>query len=178
MHRGDNMLRHILLASAACVGAALWAGSVAAQTAESTATPPGPSAASPSTGNAPKTAQPATGVQLQEVVVTAEKRTSTAQKTAACVDVVSSDTLAKQNIVQLQDLNQVLPSVQIEPLVNSVQFAIRGVQSNFIDPRAEPAVAASVNGLFFDRPLPFGFAFLDVSRVEALNGPAGTLLRA
>ncbi len=107
--------------------------------------------------------------------MTAEKRQSTAQKTAASLEVVSSDTLAKQNIVQIQDLNAVLPSVQLLPFVNSIQVAIRGVQSNFIDPRADPAVAVSVNGLFFDRPLPAGFAFLDVSRVEDLNGPQGTL---
>ena len=109
------------------------------------------------------------------MVVTAEKRQSTAQKTAASLDVISSDTLAKQNIVQIQDLNAVLPSVQLLPFVNAIQVAIRGVESDFIDPRADPAVAVSVNGLFFDRPLPTGFAFLDVSRVEDLNGPQGTL---
>ena len=114
-------------------------------------------------------------MQLQEIVVTAEKRESTAQKTAASLDVISSDTLAKQNIVQIQDLNAVLPSVQLLPAVNSVQVSIRGIESNFIDPRADPAVAVSVNGLFFDRPLSTGFAFLDVSRVEDLNGPQGTL---
>ena len=91
------------------------------------------------------------------------------------LDVVSSDTLANQNILQIQDLNAVLPSVQLLPFVNSIQVAIRGIESNFIDPRADPAVAVSVNGLFFDRPLPSGFAFLDVSRVEDLNGPQGTL---
>lgn len=139
--------------------------------------PPGaPNGTGPSTNGPASLAEPARdATQLQEIIVTAEKRESTAQKTAASLDVVSSDTLAKQNIVQIQDLNAVLPSVQLLPFVNSIQVAIRGVESNFIDPRADPAVSVSVNGLFFDRPLPTGFAFLDVSRVEDLNGPQGTL---
>ena len=107
--------------------------------------------------------------------MTAEKRQSTAQRTAASLDVIGTDTLARQNIVQVQDLNSVLPSVQLLPFVNSIQVDIRGIESNFIDPRADPAVAVSVNGLFFDRPLPTGFAFLDVARIEDLNGPQGTL---
>ena len=187
------MHRRLLLASVAFASAALGAASVQAQT----TSPPGPSTASTSTGaGAPPPrasaeagasaapiasgalpgAQPAPGgAQLNEVVVTAEKRTSTAQKTAASIDVVTSDTLAKQNLVQVQDLNSVLPSVQLLTVVNSIQVDIRGIESNFIGPRSDPAVAVSVNGLFFDRPLPQGFAFLDVSRVEDLNGPQGTL---
>ena len=117
----------------------------------------------------------ATGPSLDEIVVTAEKRSSTSQRVAASLDVVTATALDRQQVMQLQDLNAVLPSVQLLPFVNSIQVAIRGVQSNFIDPRADPAVAVSVNGLSFDRPLPTGFAFLDVSRVEALNGPQGTL---
>ncbi len=184
-------MRKTILMSAVSVAAILYAGTVTAQPAETHAAPPASSSSSLSTGTADQSppapgrpnetspaapgATPTSGPQLQEIVVTAEKRESTAQKTAASLDVISSDTLAKQNIVQIQDLNAVLPSVQLLPFVNSIQVDIRGVESNFIDPRADPAVAVSVNGLFFDRPLPTGFAFLDVSRVEDLNGPQGTL---
>jgi len=112
---------------------------------------------------------------IGDIVVTAERRSSTAQRVAASLDVVTGDVLDRQQVLQLQDLNAVLPSVQLLPFVNAIQVSIRGIQSNFIDPRADPAVAVSVNGLFYDRPLPAGFAFLDVSRVEALNGPQGTL---
>ena len=189
-------MRHrLLLASTAAVAIVAGAPQALAQSGASTTTPQSASPSSAlSTGTGggtpanpgaapdasvartPQAAPSQAGAgQLQEVVVTAEKRQSTAQKTAASIDVVGSDTLAKQNIVQVQDLNAVLPSVQLLPFVNSIQVAIRGIESNFIDPRADPAVAVSVNGLFFDRPLPTGFAFLDVSRVEDLNGPQGTL---
>ncbi len=160
------MRRPILLAFTALASIAACADAASAQDAQPKATQPARRPAAP---------QPAKSAGLEEIVVTAQKRTNTAQKTAASIEVVGAATLARQNIVQLQDLNAVLPSVQLLPFVNSVQIDIRGVESNFIDPRADPAVAVSVNGLFFDRPLPTGFAFLDVARVEDLNGPQGTL---
>lgn len=113
--------------------------------------------------------------QLEEIVVTAEKRESTAQTTAAALTVTSGADLDRQQITDIRDLNSVLPNVQIYPLVNSVQIAVRGIGSTFIDPRGDPAVAASVNGLYFVRALPNGFSFLDVARVETVEGPQGTL---
>ncbi|HEY0747115.1 MAG TPA: TonB-dependent receptor [Steroidobacteraceae bacterium] len=115
------------------------------------------------------------GDQLEEIIVTAEKVQSTAQRTPANIEVVSSDTLQRQNIVEITDLNSVLTGTQIVPIGTATQFYIRGIGSSFIDPRADPVVAASINGLFYARPLPIGFGFLDVSRVEVLEGPQGTL---
>jgi iron complex outermembrane receptor protein len=113
--------------------------------------------------------------ELAEVVVTAEKRTSTAQRTAAAINVLDSTTLERQQVVELKDLNTVFPDTSIAAVGQSLQISIRGIGSNFIDPRADPGVAASINGLFLDRPLPNGFAFLDIARIENLNGPQGTL---
>ncbi len=114
-------------------------------------------------------------LQLHEVVVTAMKRRSTAQGTAAALTVVSASDLAKQQAVGVSDLNALLPNTQIYAIQNNVQFAIRGIGSTFLDPRADPAVAVSINGLFLDRALPSSFALLDVARIEVLRGPQGTL---
>jgi iron complex outermembrane receptor protein len=116
-----------------------------------------------------------TWAELEEIVVTAEKVQSTAQHTPATIEVVNSETLQRQNIVEVTDLNNILTDTQIVPIIGSTQIYIRGIGSTFIDPRADPAVATSINGLFFARPLPVGFGLLDVSRVEVLEGPQGTL---
>src|SRR5579863_4522219 len=113
--------------------------------------------------------------QLQEVVVTAEKIQSTAQRIPATIEVVNADTLQRQQIVEFTDLNSILSDTQIVPIIGGTQVFIRGLGSVFIDPRADPVVATSLNGLFFARPLPYGFGFLDVARVEDLEGPQGTL---
>src|SRR5882762_10142545 len=64
---------------------------------------------------------PAGGAELTEIVVTAEKVESTAQRTAASLDVVDSAGLARQQIVAFKDLNSVLPNAQIVSVVNSLQ---------------------------------------------------------
>jgi iron complex outermembrane receptor protein len=147
-------MRHELLTSAAPLILALAGDGVFAQAAHS---------------------QNAPAAELTEIVVTAEKVTSTAQRIAATINVLDSTTLQRQQIIELKDLNTVLPDTSIAAVGQSLQISIRGIGSNFIDPRADPGVAVSINGLFLDRPLPNGFAFLDVARIENLNGPQGTL---
>ena len=155
--------------SLACHGGAL------AQTAGSAGPALGATAAAAGAEprNTPATAHSTN--QLQEIVVTAEKRETTVQRTAATVEVLGNAQLQRQRVVELSDLNSVLLDTQVLSVLAATQVTIRGIGSNFVDPRADPAVATSVNGLFFDRPLPVGFGFLDVSRVENLEGPQGTL---
>ncbi len=112
---------------------------------------------------------------LQEIIVTAERRETTVQHTAATIEVVGSATLQQQRVVNLSDLNSVLNNTQIVPIGVATQVIIRGIGNDYIDPRADPSVATTINGLFYARPLPIGFGFLDVSRVEDLSGPQGTL---
>ena len=173
--RGQRMLLVTTAVSVtlgwACVGSAT-AQTAAAVTARPGAPPAGSIVTQPVTQPAD---QLAASPQVAEVVVTAEKRVSTAQRTAAAINVLDSGTFARQQIVELKDLNSVLPDASVAAVGNSYQISIRGIGSNFIDPRADPGVAASINGLFLDRPLPSGFAFLDMARVEDLNGPQGTL---
>ena len=126
-------------------------------------------------GAVAQTASSGSSTQLQEVVVTAERHETKLQHTAVAAEVVSGVTLQKQHIVDLMDLNSVLTNTQIVPIGPQQQIIIRGIGNNFIDTRADPAVATSINGLFYSRPLPVGFGFLDVSRVEDLEGPQGTL---
>lgn len=113
--------------------------------------------------------------QLEEIVVTAEKVQSTAQRVPASIEVVNSDTLQRQQVIEVTDLNNVLTNTMVVPIGGETQVYIRGIGSTFVDPRADPVVATSLNGLFFARPLPTGFGLLDVSRVEDLEGPQGTL---
>ena len=128
------MLRKTLLASAAPLLMIAALTPMRAWAADAPAAPPADATPAQSNPNAPT---------VQEVVVTVEKRESTVQRTAATVDVVSTETLSRQQIMDLKDLNAVLPDAQIVPVVNSLQITIRGIGSDFIDPRADPGAAAS-----------------------------------
>ena len=165
------MKYNTIVISAAPLILALSSGGALAQTSSGGPSTTGSTASAAFTGPAPL----APSVAVSEVVVTAERRESTVQRTAATINVVGADGLRRQQIVEFKDLNAVLPDTTIVPATNFLQISIRGLGSEFIDPRADPDVAVSVNGLFYDRPLPNGFGFLDVSRVEDLNGPQGTL---
>lgn len=156
--------RAVLLASSVLVAVA--PGLASAQTATDTSNHATPKTSSQATPPTPA---------LETVVVTAEKRESLAQHTAAAISVIDSTVLSNQKVKQLTDLNNVLSDTQIVPVLISTQVSIRGIGSNFVDQRADPAVATSINGLYYDRALPVGFGFLDVARVEVLKGPQGTL---
>jgi iron complex outermembrane receptor protein len=163
----SNRAKKRLYASSACVAlSALIASVAAAQSADQGA-------------RATAQAQPASAQNsqpgLEEIVVTAERRESTVQRTAAEITVADSQDLDRQHVTDLAGLQALLPNLQIYTITNNLQFSIRGIGSTFIDPRADPDVALSLNGLFLDRSMPAGFGLVDVSRVEALNGPQGTL---
>ena len=103
------MLQKTLLGSAAPLLMTVALGPVHASAAAGAAAP---------TAVAPAQSGPGQAT-VQEVVVTAEKRESTAQRTAATLDVVSSSVLERQRIMDVKDLNAVLPDAQIVPVIRT-----------------------------------------------------------
>ena len=112
---------------------------------------------------------------IADIVVTAEKRSSTVQKTAIAITTVGKEVLDQRHVVDVEDLNDLVPGVQFYPIGNIVQVAVRGLGSTFFDPRGDSAVSSSIDGLYFARPIPNGGLFYDLARVEVLKGPQGTL---
>ena len=70
---------------------------------------------------------------LQEIVVTAQRRAESAQDVGIAMSVLSGQSLAEKSISYVNDLQNVVPSLQIEPAFGSSQpqFRLRGV--GFID---------------------------------------------
>jgi iron complex outermembrane receptor protein len=113
--------------------------------------------------------------ELTEIVVTAEKRPADLEHTAIAMSVVGTAELQSRHLVGLTDLNGVVPGVQIYPVLNSTQVSVRGLGSTFLDPRGQPGVASSLDGLYFAQPTSNGGGFFDIARIEILKGPQGTL---
>ena len=119
------------------------------------------------------------GIASNEIVVTASRRDTSVQDTPISVAVTSGETLRENNIVSLQDLTRIEPSVVVNNQgVAGNQFIIRGVLSDigattglYLD--EVPLVGgAAVEGSGDGRP---GLRLHDVARVEVLKGPQGTL---
>ncbi len=108
-------------------------------------------------------------------MVTAEKRESNIQNTPIAITALSGELLQTRHVEEIIDLGAVAPGVQMVPVAQSVLINIRGVGSDFFDPRGQAAVSSTIDGLSYARPAQTGAAFFDVNRIEVLYGPQGTL---
>ncbi len=116
----------------------------------------------------------ATGGQqvIEEVIVTAQKRTESLQEVPLTVVAIENDTLRRMGVSDLRDVSSLGSNVSITNDKNGIQIAIRGVTNNEGVP---PSTAFHTDGIYSGIPQTGMVAFLDVERVEILKGPQGTI---
>lgn len=113
---------------------------------------------------------------LEEVVVTAENRSVSAQKVPITLDLVTGKTIQKQGVTDLVQLQAIAPSLNI--ITNTIfnQINVRGVGSNQgAAELSDQAVTVGIDGEYINRPVALNAALFDLDRVEVLKGPQGTL---
>lgn len=115
---------------------------------------------------------------LEEVVVTARRRSESLQNVPIAVTALSGDALKLRGAADITELAQSVPSVTLEPsrATNSTLTAfIRGVGQQ--DPLAgyEQGVGLYLDDVFLARPQAAVLDIYDVERIEVLRGPQGTL---
>jgi outer membrane receptor protein involved in Fe transport len=118
--------------------------------------------------------------QLEEIVVTAEKRESTIETTPISLTAVSGADILNRGISDLASLMQSVPGVSIRTSgPGMTEFEMRGVASNggnsptvgfYFDETPLTAPAATNEGKIVISP-----DLYDLNRVEVLRGPQGTL---
>lgn len=114
---------------------------------------------------------------LEEVIVTATKRSQSIQDVAMTVTAFSAEQIREANIQNATDVAVLTPSLVVatntQPFTAS--FRIRGVGTAQNDPALEPSVGIFVDDVYLNRS-GFGMSDLtDIQRIEVLNGPQGTL---
>jgi len=114
---------------------------------------------------------------LEEVVVTAQKRTEDAQRVPLAVSVVSGTQLEQIDALGIADLSTVIPSVTFNTgrELRDSSIRIRGVGTDVILPGIEPSVSTVVDGVVLAQQGSFFNDLGDIERVEVLRGPQGTL---
>jgi iron complex outermembrane receptor protein len=120
---------------------------------------------------------------LQEIVVTAERRESTVQRTPLSITAVSGEQLLEQGLTRLPELAMSTPGISMKQFApGQVEYEMRGLPSS-------GGAAATVGMYVNDVPLAasansyFGKAAIDpdlfdMQRIEVLRGPQGTLYGA
>lgn len=114
---------------------------------------------------------------LEEVVVTAAKREQTLQEIPVAVSVVSAESMAQAQVLDIKDLQTLVPSLRVTQLQGSAQtnFIIRGFGNGANNAGIEPSVGVFIDGVYRSR---VGSALADLpklERVEVLRGPQSTL---
>lgn len=114
---------------------------------------------------------------LEEIVVTAEKRADTAQTTALSLQVVSGDAINQGGENSIDDVLKDVPSVLTRNSAQGLTIEMRGISNAGIPNNdASTAVGTSTDGVYNSLAGSASqLAFFDVSRVEVLRGPQGTL---
>src|SRR5882672_5052246 len=114
---------------------------------------------------------------LEEVVVTAQRREESAQNVGIAISVLSGQSLADKSITNVVDLQNAIPSLQVEPAFGGgqPQYRIRGV--GFLDYTSNNAspIGVSVDDVAFALPIQTAGQLFDIDRIEVLRGPQGTL---
>lgn len=112
---------------------------------------------------------------LQEIVVTAERRTQSLQDVPISATVLSGDTILQRGVTGVNDLQQVAPSVAINTFNRSTFINIRGVGIAQSAPTSSPGVAFYIDGQLIPHEQFIGQSFYDIASIEVLRGPQGTL---
>jgi len=123
------------------------------------------------------------GGELEEIIVTAEKRESTVQATPIAMTALSAGDLLQQNVTSIQDLVGTLPGLSLRTAgPGQTEYEMRGLASSggsvatvgfYLDETPLSASAVALNGrTVIDADL------YDLNRTEVLRGPQGTLYGA
>jgi iron complex outermembrane receptor protein len=114
---------------------------------------------------------------LEEVVVTAQKRTQDLQQIGISISVLSAQDLDELMVWRSEDVAAYMPNVSVKNVYgNSFPIiTIRGVGFNIFQSNQSSAAAIHVDEVYLGSPALLGFSLFDVARVEVLKGPQGTL---
>lgn len=127
---------------------------------------------------APACAQSASsGTQVQEVVVTAQKREERLLDVGIAISSLSAETLRSQRISSTTDLVAQVPNVDVKENIPGAQaiVTVRGVGLNDFSSTNNSTVGVYVDEVFLASFAQMDFNFYDLERIEVLKGPQGTL---
>ena len=136
---------------------------------------------SASNARAEAAASDSKAVGLEEVIVTAQKRSENLQKTPISVSVVSAQAMEDRHIYSLTDMNDgAAPGLTVTPYASrpfSIILNIRGVgiMADTNQPSGESGIGVYLDGVYLGRPQGLDAGLYDLQAIEVLKGPQGTL---
>lgn len=113
------------------------------------------------------------GFELEEIIVTANKREQSLQDIPASISAIGGSELKDRGFTDAKDLGKLIPNmITGTDSRGEATLNIRGVGYNAV---GSPGVALHTNGVYLPQPSQGSLSQLDISRVEVLRGPQSTL---
>ncbi len=121
------------------------------------------------------------GSLLEEITVTARKRSENLQDTPVAITAVSAAAIERKGMTQITDIAASTPSLTLQgsaPLSGNSSAAIvfmRGIGQIDFTINTDPGVGVYVDGVYVARSAGAVLDLVDIERIEVLRGPQGTL---
>ena len=118
---------------------------------------------------------------IQDIIVTAQKRSENVQNVPIAISAFAGDALAERAVGNVSQLAALSPNVNLDSGVSFtastavLAASIRGIGASDFAFNIDPAVGVYVDGVFLARSVGANQDLLDVERIEILKGPQGTL---
>jgi iron complex outermembrane receptor protein len=115
---------------------------------------------------------------LEEIIVTARRRSETLQSTPVAVTAITPAQLESKGTLTIADLQGAAPNVLItqQPTgATTANIAIRGISFADVEKSFDPAVGVNVDGVYIGTSTGQLLDFFDIDSIEILRGPQGTL---
>jgi iron complex outermembrane recepter protein len=121
----------------------------------------------------PTTAQASSGSELEEITVTARKRTESILNVPVDVQAISASQLQTFQVTELTDLPTLVPGLNFGTSLLSIGtlVSIRGIGTASQDPGVDQSVSLNIDGLSLGNGLAFNMGMFDIGSVEVLKGP-------
>jgi iron complex outermembrane recepter protein len=115
---------------------------------------------------------------VEDIVVTARRTEERLQDVPVAVSAFNEQTMTNLGIENFGDVGKAVPNLDTQRQFGSAsapQFFLRGIASGLLSFEVDSPIGLYVDGVYLGRPAGTAFDLADVSRVEVLRGPQGTL---
>lgn len=112
---------------------------------------------------------------MDEIITTATKRAESVQDVSIAVTALGNEALKQAGIEDISRLEHLVPGMRFGKSGDEVRVAIRGTRTNNVGTEAEQVVGIFEDGVFVPTSTQAWGTYVDISRVEVLRGPQGTL---
>lgn len=120
-------------------------------------------------------AQNAASAVLEEIIVTAQKRSENLQDVPISVAAFTADGLKRAGINNVMNLDMVTPGLVMQRQLGNAIPVLRGISTSSSAPGNENPVAYYVDGVYLPYMSSNNFPLNNLERIEVLKGPQGTL---